>query len=220
MVPHDGIEDEDVRDRSVRSCAGCSGTLTVGERMFYFLEGVDAPPICRACLSRAGNTADGLPEVRPGARPTVVPEFSRAPAPLDAAARGPPELSLAVRRYLDEELSRSERLLDRVSPGSPDTDRARELHRAAVTESARDRLPEAVLLAADLRRTLTRLENPPPRSTDRAFWSGEVDEMLREVLERARAIDARAKADAPEPDPPSGEVVAAANENSDSIGSA
>ncbi len=209
-----------MRDRSVRSCTCCSGTLSVGERMFYFLEGVDAPPVCRACLSRAGGASDGSTETRRSVSPTVVPEFSRAAVPAEAAARDPPELSRAVRRYLDEELARSERLLDSAPPGSPDTDRARELHRAAMDESAKDRLPEAVLLAADLRRTLSRVENPPPRSTAPAFWSAEVDEMLREVLERARAIAARSRADASEPDSPSGEVVSAPNENSDSIGSA
>ncbi len=188
--------------------------------MFYFLEGVDAPPVCRTCLAHIGGTTDVPPETRRSGGQTVVPEFSRAAHPAEAVSRDAPELSRAVRQYLDEELARSELLLDRAPPGFPDTGRARELHRAAMGESAQGRLPEAVLLAADLRRTLSRVENRPPRPTASAYWSSEVDEMLREVLERARAIAARAKPDASEPEPPYSEVVSAPNEPSDSVGSA
>ena len=35
-----------------KECANCSRPLSVGERMFYFLEGGGEFPMCRACLGR------------------------------------------------------------------------------------------------------------------------------------------------------------------------
>ncbi len=91
------VEAEIVPERSVRRCASCAGALTVGERMFYFLEGIDSPPICRTCLARGNSLSSAAPTTHRG--PAIVPEFARAAAPVgDGAAedRTPEALRLAA----------------------------------------------------------------------------------------------------------------------------
>ena len=52
--PADGAalsgDTETIPDRIVRVCSKCARPLSVGERMFYFLEAVNTPALCRVCV--------------------------------------------------------------------------------------------------------------------------------------------------------------------------
>ena len=132
-------EAETIPDRVVRICSKCSRPLSVGERMFYFLEAVNTPCLCRICVleqeREITSISNGPEESTPSTH--LVPP-SPTPAPVGPPATG------SVRRV---------RLLD---AGTPEEDRdsfgsrdglpsgARQLRLAASHYVDEGRLEEAI----------------------------------------------------------------------------
>lgn len=75
---------DSIPDRGVRTCSKCSRPLSVGERMFYFLEAVNAPCLCRLCLHEQEQDL-----LSPRASGDTL--MTTAPAPPTATPAGSPE---------------------------------------------------------------------------------------------------------------------------------
>ena len=111
---------ETIPDKIVRVCSKCARPLSVGERMFYFLEAVNAPALCRICvldqereiivpspppvgtggLSVSGGSASPMPrepappDPPPPRRRPAIPLTTGTPADLDDTAAPDPTGSL------------------------------------------------------------------------------------------------------------------------------
>lgn len=163
---------ESIPDRVVRICSRCSRPLSVGERMFYFLEAVNAPCLCRLCV--LDQERDLL-----SARDPESPSFPRIPPPYDGLFGSESERSLnpvacAVRdsipavddnRAIVSEL-RSEAT---VRPARPMLG-ARHLRVAASRYVEQDHLDEAILCIRELAQELAQGE--PTLSLDPAAREG------------------------------------------------
>ncbi len=187
-------------DAAPRECLACTAKLSVGERMFYFLEGADSVPLCRGCLTRLEND----PTLR---GPDAIALLRAAVAPPSATAGGagahdhPTDLDGAVRTYLSEELDRIAGLLERLPEDDPSARPARQLVEKVREDLGRHRLGEAVLAVGDLRRNLSGIERlPETPSPSRAPWDESVDELYERVTARARALARPPPTD--EPDEP------------------
>jgi len=165
-------------------CTRCGRPLTVGERMFYFLEGTGPAALCRSCLA-VGR--DGGPEDLGGA-PEVI-SWSRVDAPTASLPGDRPEdLETAVRSFLREEFDRIDVALDRIPDVAPDLPLARSLRKEAEDRYFARDLPEAILLLRDLRRILSGLEMGRKRPALTAPWDESVEELFDRVQARASAM--------------------------------
>lgn len=174
-------------DDAPRTCANCSGPLTVGERMFYFLEGAEARPICRACLARleppAGESADDWLDF----------ESLGIPAPAGETSSGEPSLesrglTRAVRSLLIEEIDRIDLAIDRLAEKDPDLPFVRSLYEELRGAMSANQLAEALVSLRDLRRILTAKNLAPSRGSLTAPWDESVEELFDRVMARARAM--------------------------------
>ncbi len=187
--------DDALPDRVVRCCSACGGELSVAERMFYFLEAVDAPTHCRACLGQVVRAA-----ALPGEAP-VSTALAVVPPPL---AEGVTEEGLfeglfldSIRDLLSEELRRSGVALEGFRPQDPRIRAARDLHNEARWLLEVDRLREAVQSVRELRSLLTALgEHGAAVAPDpTAAVDPTVDELYERVLHRASVLSARLHSD-------------------------
>lgn len=136
------VEAETIPDRVVRVCSKCSRPLSVGERMFYFLEAVNTPALCRICVleqEREITSPEAVTEEAPaptempsattrnGTGPTSPPE-----RPRDDASRRRPRIHV-----VGEDLG-SDELHDMLPSG------ARQLRLAASHYVEEGRLDEAI----------------------------------------------------------------------------
>jgi phage-related minor tail protein len=147
--------------------------------MFYFLDGVEATPLCRSCLTRL-EREKALLGTPLSALEGAAPDPTGAPATLDDA----------LHHYLEEELHRIELTLERLPEEDPAALLARQLQRKAQQELGRSRLSEVILCLGDLRRNLADIERTleRPSAVAAAPWDESVDEMLERVNARARAL--------------------------------
>jgi hypothetical protein len=162
--------------------------------MFYFLEGVDAAPLCRVCLKReelerafAGPVSPDL-QLAGWAQPRT-PGGPNEPESVDNLSGGPRDLAETTREYFLEELDRVDRALERWPEEDPGALLARQLGLKARQELGAGRLREAVLCIGDLRRNLPYDE--PPSATAAAVWDESVDELYDRVTARARQLRPR-----------------------------
>jgi hypothetical protein len=157
--------------------------------MFYFLDGVEATPLCRGCITRQERERALL------GVGTLERDLAALPAPPQegspmSLAMAPRDLGETVRTYLEEELDRIQTSLERLPEEDPGALLARQLEIKARQELAGSRLSEAVLCMGDLRRNLADLERSLERSgaAAPAPWDESVEEMLERVNARARAL--------------------------------
>ena len=155
-----------------KQCATCSRPLSVGERMFYFLEGGEEFPMCRACLA-------GSPQRLPN---------NTGPEMTGRSTEGSGGLLDVVRTFLEEEFDRIDVALGRVPETHPDLPLAQNLEDDARRQLARGQLVEAVGCLRDVRRMLPSLERGRKYSPLTAPWDESVEEMFDRVLARARAM--------------------------------
>ena len=141
----------------IRRCSKCAAPLTVAERMFYFLEAIDAPPLCRPCLVASTRSQ---PSPLPAApRPGV--SGPTGPAPAVSAGRSLPSESpvdTAIRIYLREELERAKLTLAHVPDTSSRAQSVRGLYQDAYQQLSTDRLLDAIITVRDLREAIAGLE--------------------------------------------------------------
>jgi hypothetical protein len=186
-------------DAAPRVCTTCAAPLTVAERMFYFLEGTDAVPRCRSCLSRQelrqGLTAPSPRTLRPPAE-----DGARVQAPPGAARRA--GLNEMVRTYIREELERIDSTLTRLGDGGAEVPVVRSLQEEALRELSDDRLPEAILWLGEIRHKLEGLDAPPERvaAPTPSPWDESVEEMYGRVSSRAKVLAVRRRAAANDSD--------------------
>lgn len=168
-------------------CAVCSQPLTVGERMFYFLEGGGEFPLCRACIAR--EQAEGGPGAArsPVAAPSKNIQFPDRGA-TDTGPGSPEFLTDVVRSFLMEELDRIDRTLDRVSETHPDLPIARGLEEEARQQLSSGRLADAVASLRDVRHILVGLERGRKHAPLSAPWDESVEALFDRVMARARAM--------------------------------
>jgi hypothetical protein len=125
--------------------------------MFYFLEALDAPPLCRPCLVQSTRSQ---PSPLPAA-PRAGFSGPTAPAPAVSAGRPLPSESpvdTAIRIYLREELERAKLTLAHVSDTFSGVQSVRNLYQDAYQQLSTDRLLDAIITVRDLREALAGLE--------------------------------------------------------------
>lgn len=195
-VPGEGILPQNV----VRRCSKCAAPLTVAERMFYFLEAIDAYPLCRPCLVQASRSGP-------------LPFLSAVPAgPMSPADRAPSlpstrtlpsesPVDTAIRIYLREELERAKLTLAHLPETDPGAQPIRGLFQEAYQQLSADRLLDAIITVRDLReimidfesssRTAPAVPGPAPTASP--------PEPVDEATKRARELAAHTS-------PPSGDA--------------
>ncbi len=168
-------------------CAVCSQPLSVGERMFYFLEGGGEFPLCRACIAR--EQSEGAPG---GDRSHALGSSKNVqypdPGAADGSAGNPEFLTEVVRSFLLEELDRFDHTLDRVPETHPDLPVARGLEEEARQQLSSGRLADAVASLRDVRRILVAFERARKRTPLSAPWDESVEALFDRVMARARAM--------------------------------
>ncbi|MGA7475966.1 MAG: hypothetical protein WBW47_01950 [Thermoplasmata archaeon] len=174
-------------EEAPKQCSACSQPLSVGERMFYFLEGGGELPLCRACIVR--EQSEGAPG---GGRPPALVSSKNVQYPdreiADDRAGSSDLLTDVVRSFLEEELDRFDSSLDRVPETHPDLALARGLEDEARQQLSSGRLADAVASLRDVRRILITLERGRKRSSLSAPWDESVEALFDRVLARARAM--------------------------------
>ena len=155
--------------------------------MFYFLEGAEARPICRACLARlepaAGESADDWSDFESfGLRAPASETSSGEPA---LESRG---LTRAVRSLLIEEIDRIDLAIDRLAEKDPDLPFLRSIYEELRCAMSANQLAEALVSLRDLRRILTAKNLGPSRGSLTAPWDESVEELFDRVMARARAM--------------------------------
>jgi hypothetical protein len=125
--------------------------------MFYFLEALDAPPLCRPCLVQASRSQPSpLP---PSARVGPASPVDRAPT----ISSGQPLLAdspvdTAIRIYLREELERARLTLVHVPDADPRVQSMRRSYQEAFDELSSGRLLDAIITVRDLREAMAGFE--------------------------------------------------------------
>jgi hypothetical protein len=153
--------------------------------MFYFLDGVEAVPLCRGCLTRQERDRAFLgPDAAVVGAPALPEMFATGAS--NATSGASRDLGSAVETYLREELDRIASSLEKMPEEDAGAVLARQLERKARQELLEDRLGEAVLCMADLRRNLADLERAADASVPP--WDETVEELLERVNARARAL--------------------------------
>jgi len=167
-------------------CADCSRPLSVGERMFYFLEGAGSTPTCRACLAR--RQADGdLPEEEA----LALGPLSELEARYGKGTEGWRALAHAVRAFLEDEMDRIDVVVDRLPEDHPDLALVRSVQHEAQGHLSRNRLAEAIVSMSDLRRILTEIDRGHQRVPLTSPWDESIEELFDRVITRARAMSRR-----------------------------
>lgn len=153
-------ESDTVRDHVVRTCSRCSRPLSVGERMFYFLEAVNTPALCRICVldqereitsPENSSSTRATPEL---AGRTAPSESSTLPPPARAARRTPS----SVPEEIHEHAATGREVLSAREPLP--LSGARHLRRAASHYVAEGRLEEAIECIRELAAELAVAERP------------------------------------------------------------
>ena len=173
-------------EEAPKACSSCQRPLTVGERMFYFLEGGGSVPVCRSCLARQPATCeeDGMES------PALGP--SSEPSPDDSGGQdGAPPLAHTVRRFLEDELNRIDLVVDRFPATQPDLPLVRSVQQEAQDHLSHDRLADAIVSMSDLRRILTEIDRGRQRAPLSAAWEESIEELFDRVITRARAMSRR-----------------------------
>ncbi len=155
-------ESDTVRDHVVRTCSRCSRPLSVGERMFYFLEAVNTPALCRICVLDQEREITS-PEDSSSAR--APPEVAGRTAPSEP--RTLPPAARAARRTPSSvpEMTREYGVTGRgvLSAREPlPLSGARHLRRAASHYVAEGRLEEAIECIRELATELAIADRPVP----------------------------------------------------------
>ncbi len=150
-----------VPDRVVRYCSKCSRLLSVGERMFYFLEAVHAPCLCRICLLQqeqellASPTPAEAPAPRGRYADLLRAEPKGAEVPEPRAIRGP------VPIVAEDRIADSDGEIDPAERSARFAAGARRLRLAASRYVEEDRLAEAVQCIRELAVELAQVDSPP-----------------------------------------------------------
>ncbi len=163
--------------------------------MFYFLEGAEARPICRACLAHlepaGGENSDDWSDFESlGIRAAADERVSGEPTP---ESRGLPS---AVRSLLIEEIDRIDLAIDRIAEKDSDLPFIRSLYEELRGAMSANQLAEALVSLRDLRRILTAKNLGPSRGSLTAPWDESVDELFDRVMARARAMSRKAASSA------------------------
>jgi len=185
VAPDDGGTSV-VGDQAPTVCAQCSQALSLGERMFYFLEGDGESPLCHRCI--AGEEEGELVH---SSDPLEVISWHRVDAPTAFGGdrtEGSSELTRAVRSYLQEEFDHADVILDRAPSGHPDLALARSLRAETQQLFFSGQLADAVVLLRDLRRVLVGLDQGRKRSPLAAPWDESVEELFDRVQARSSAM--------------------------------
>ena len=156
-VPAATVPGEELLPQNIiRRCSKCAAPLTVAERMFYFLEAIDAPPLCRPCLVQASRSQPSpLPPLARGGPADRAPTLSSSrPLPSESP------VDTAIRIYLREELERAKLTLLHVPETDPRAQAIRGLYQDAFQQLSSDRLLDAIITVRDLRETIAVAESP------------------------------------------------------------
>ena len=135
---------DEVPDRIVRVCSKCARRLSVGERMFYFLEAVNTPALCRICV--LDQERELIAPLSTSTEPTAPPasEDSAPPTPRQPHGAPPPPSRLPLPTYAGPGMSSfRESPADLRSNGSLPSG-ARQLRLAASHYVDEGRLDEAI----------------------------------------------------------------------------
>lgn len=174
-----------------RRCAVCSHSLTVAERMFYFLEGVGATPICRACSAHQRPEMAAESELLSTSGSV---RFAGAPAPepigVDPKA-DPTRLTDSARALVIEELDRVRGAIERIPSGNADRPLVERLEGDVRDAFTAGRLSEALEALRDLRRVLSAVTNGHARTPITAPWDESVEELFDRVIARSREMARR-----------------------------
>ena len=155
------VEADPVPDRVVRVCSKCTRPLSVGERMFYFLEAVNGPALCRLCVFEQERELLSPPEPLPSMDPPGRPPYEGPlrPAAGRASERRPSGIAdpglvgpVARTQAPREESSPSFRVARSVRT-------ARTLRAAASRYVEQDQMDEAILCLRELAFELSRSES-------------------------------------------------------------
>ena len=124
--------------------------------MFYFLEAIDAAPLCRPCLVQATRSQPSpLPPAARGGPSDRAPTLSSSrPLPSESP------VDTAIRIYLREELERAKLTFAHVPEADPRAQTIRGLYQDAFQQLSTDRLLDAIITVRDLRETLAGPETP------------------------------------------------------------
>ena len=133
-----------VPDRIVRACSRCARPLSVGERMFYFLEAVNTPALCRICVLDQERQIIAPPSSSTAAAAPLVPGVPAPPVPPE-----PPKVRLPPPRRVLPEFPKPETVStpDDLSSSEPNgslPSGARQLRLAASHYVEEGRLDEAI----------------------------------------------------------------------------
>jgi len=175
-----------VADEVPTVCVQCSQALSLGERMFYFLEGDGASPLCHRCLA---SEEEG--ELIHSTDPLEVISWHRVDAPTafgDDRRDASTELTRAVRSYLQEEFDHADVILDRAPSSHPDLALAQSLRAETQQLFFSGQLADAMVLLRDLRRVLVGLEQGRKRPSLAAPWDESVEELFDRVQARSSAM--------------------------------
>lgn len=154
---------ETTPDRVVRVCSKCARPLSVGERMFYFLEAVNAPALCRLCVLEQERELLMPPE-------PLMPEYAPGASPYEGLLRREIEIG---REERPSAVTDSSLLASPARTGSqpgvsgptfratPSLRTARTLRAAASRYVEQDRIDEAFLCLRELAFELSQSESIP-----------------------------------------------------------
>jgi len=174
-------------DDAPRTCSACSEPLSLGERMFYFLEGAGSHPVCRDCLAR--QEAEAAPDASFWSELRGLEMASRSGGGgAESGFQGSNDLARAVRSLLIEELDRVDVVLERMPEREPDLPLLRNLEEETRQELQTGQLSAALVALRDLRRILSGRESArvhPPLS---APWDESVEELFDRVMARSHAM--------------------------------
>lgn len=159
--------------------------------MFYFLEGAEARPICRACLSRQEPAGRGAVDDWSGVEPLHLG------VPTDEGlagetAREPRRLTDAVRSLLIEEVDRVDLAIERLPEQDPDLPLVRSIGEELRHALSASHLAEALVSLRDLRRILAAKNVGRSPGSLSAPWDESVEELFDRVMARALAMSRKA----------------------------
>jgi len=179
----------------IRTCAECGRPLSVGERMFYFLDALQAPALCRICLAENERASWQVADVPIGGS---VGHFESRPAPR-ASGRGPADAAADGRFYpfFEEYLEDVDAALDELPRTTPLRAVALRLRGVAIERWESGEFTDGLRVIRRLWRQLGGLHLIPARpaeptaASDRARAPPEYDEsVLDGALDSEDVVDA------------------------------
>jgi len=184
-------------DDAPRACEDCERSLTVGERMFYFLEGTGTRPVCRRCMIDADPDGAALEEewIKISARRPLRERYLRQRAEEGGRADA---LAPEIRRFLNDEILRIEDAIDRLPEREPDRALLNDLVEELRDLVESNRLSEAVVALRDVRRIVSSVERGGDRPALLAPWDEDVEQLYDRVVARSRAMSRPLRSPIPE----------------------